>query len=140
MVESDFDHNGPCVQPHHKFSMWWINNENHAKFFTHRFVQFIMCWKHVWHMDKCVNGCSTNLWLNKCHTNFTSSYKFVWNMFSMHDISTWNIQIMNDKFCMISIIKLWDAKFLIFLMEKWAKWPYFIDLMWLRFLKWSFSP
>jgi hypothetical protein len=41
-------------------------------------------------------------------------------MFSMHDISTWNIQIVNDKFWMISIIKLWDAKFLIFLMEKWA--------------------
>ncbi len=26
----------------------------------------IMHWKHVWHMDKCVDE-----WMNECHTNFT---------------------------------------------------------------------
>ncbi len=37
----------------------------------------IMHWKPIWHMDKCVDKWSTNLWMNECHTNFTSSNKFV---------------------------------------------------------------
>ncbi len=30
----------------------------------------IIYWKHVWHIDKCVNKWNTNLWMNKCHTKF----------------------------------------------------------------------
>jgi hypothetical protein len=34
------------------------------------------------------------------------------NVFSMDDINVWNIQM--NEFCMISITKLWDAKFVIY--------------------------
>jgi hypothetical protein len=37
----------------------------------------IMHWKQVWHADKCVDGWSMKLWMNECHTNFASSYKYV---------------------------------------------------------------
>jgi hypothetical protein len=35
----------------------------------------IMCYKHVWHINKCVDKWNTNLWMNECHMNVTSSYK-----------------------------------------------------------------
>jgi hypothetical protein len=73
-----------------------------------------MCWKYVWHMDKCVVKWNTNLWMNKSHMNFTSYYKFVCQMCFQCIISiceTYELWI--NKFCMISITKLWDAKFVI---------------------------
>jgi hypothetical protein len=65
---------------HHKFSMWWINNDNHEVCsFVGSYILHtnIMHWKHIWHTDKCVDGWSTNLWMNECHTNFASSNKSV---------------------------------------------------------------
>ncbi len=35
----------------------------------------IMHWKHIWHMDNCVDEWSMNLLTNECHTNFVSSNK-----------------------------------------------------------------
>jgi hypothetical protein len=51
----------------------------------------IMHWKHVRHTDKCVDEWTTNLWMNKCHTNFASSSKFMCQMcfqcmISMRDV------------------------------------------------------
>jgi hypothetical protein len=48
----------------------------------------IMHWKHVWHMDKCVDKWNMNLWMNECHTNFTSSNKFICQMYSQCMICT----------------------------------------------------
>jgi hypothetical protein len=69
----------------------------------------IMHWKHVWHMYKCIDKWGMNLWMNKCHTNFTSSYKFMCQMsfqcmISMHE----TYELWMNKFCMISITNLWD--------------------------------
>jgi len=55
----------------------------------------VICWKHIWHMNKIFNKWSVNLWMNECHTNFASSYKFMSNVFSTYDISAWNIWITN---------------------------------------------
>jgi hypothetical protein len=47
------------------------------KFVRHLFIvgsyilhMNIMCRKHVWHIDKCVDGWSMNLWMNECCTKF----------------------------------------------------------------------
>jgi len=46
---------------------------------------------------KCVDIWNMNLWMNECHMDFASFNKsHVSNMFSMHDINAWNIQIMNN--------------------------------------------
>ncbi len=66
----------------------------------------IMCLKHVWHMNKCVENWNTNLWMNECHMNFTSSYKFVCQMCFQCMISMCEMY----KFCMIFIVKVWDVK------------------------------
>ncbi len=71
----------------------------------------IMCWKYIWHMDKCVDEWNMNIRMSECQTNFASSYKFVSNVFSMHDINAWNIQIMNEWILHISITKSWYVKF-----------------------------
>jgi len=67
----------------------------------------IMHWKHIWHMDKSVDTWNTNLWMNKCHTNFSSSYKFMFWMCFHYTI------LMHEmyEFCAIFIIKSWDVKF-----------------------------
>jgi len=103
---------------HHKFNMGQINNENPLKF-VHLFIHLtrvhkIICWKHIWHMDKCVDGWSTNLWMNKCYMNFTSSNKSMCQMYfqctiSMHEM----YELWMNKFCTTSITKLWDVKFVI---------------------------
>jgi hypothetical protein len=101
---------------HHKCKMQQINDKNHAKFLHWVIGSYIlhlniMLWKHIWHMDKCVNEWSTNVWMNECHTNFSSSCIFS-NEFSMHNISAWNLQIMNEQFETIFITKSWDVLFL----------------------------
>jgi hypothetical protein len=70
------------------------------------FIHTFMHWKHVWHTDKCVDKWNTNLWMNECHTNFTSSNK------SMSQMCDQCIILINEtyelwlnKFCMIFIIK-----------------------------------
>ncbi len=50
--------------------------------------------------------------MNKCHTNFTFFNKFVCQMCFQCTISmceTYELGL--NEFCMISITKLWDAKF-----------------------------
>jgi hypothetical protein len=54
-----------------------------------------MHWEHVWHTDQCVEW-NMNLWMNECHMNFASSYNFVLNVFSMHNINVWNVWITNE--------------------------------------------
>jgi hypothetical protein len=36
----------------------------------------------------------------------------------MHSIIVWNVQILNEIFCIISIIKLWDVKFVMYVQWK----------------------
>jgi hypothetical protein len=43
--------------------------------------------------------------MNESHMNFTSCNKSMSNVFSMHDISACNVQIMNELMLMISISK-----------------------------------
>jgi hypothetical protein len=40
-------------------------------------------------------------------------------MFSMHDISVWNIQIINER---LSNIKLWNVKFMMYIIHKVNNW------------------
>ncbi len=63
----------------------------------HPFVgcTFYTHWKHIWHMDKCVNKWNMKLLMNKYHTKFVISYH-VSNVFSIHHISVWNVQIVNE--------------------------------------------
>ncbi len=69
-------------------------------------------------MDKRVDGWSTNLWMNECHTNFTSSYKSMCEMcFQCMILMCETYKSWMNKFCMISIIKLWDVKVVILLMK-----------------------
>ncbi len=59
----------------HKFNMRWINNEIvQIRSFTCSYILHmnITHWKHVWHIDKCVDEWNTNLWMNECHMNFAS--------------------------------------------------------------------
>jgi hypothetical protein len=72
----------------------------------------IMCWKHVWHMNNCVNGWSTNLLINECHTNFASFYKSMcWMCFQCPILMQKMYKLWMNEFCMISIIKSWNVKF-----------------------------
>ncbi len=73
----------------------------------------IIYWKHTWHMDKCVNRWSTNLWMNECHTNFTFFDKSICQMCFQCTISMCETyELWMNKFCTISIIKTWDTKFI----------------------------
>jgi hypothetical protein len=72
----------------------------------------IMCWKHIWHINKCVHVWSMNLWMNKCHVNFASSYKYVCQMCFQCMISMCETyKLWMEFFSMTSITKLWDVKF-----------------------------
>jgi hypothetical protein len=103
--------------------------------FIHRLVHFTQeyhAFKTCWHMDKCVDGQSTNLWMNECHTNFSFSYKYVLNVFSMHEM----YKLWMNKFCKIFIIKSWNVKFVMMVRDgswkacgwrgdmslEWSKW------------------
>jgi hypothetical protein len=73
-----------------------------------------MSWKHIWHMDKCVNKWNMNIWMNKCHTNFAYFYKSMCQMcfqciISMHEM----YKLWTNEFCTIFIINLWDVKFVV---------------------------
>jgi hypothetical protein len=64
-------------------------------------------------MDKCVDGWSMNLWMNKCHRNFASSNKSMWKIcFKSMILVHKTYKLWMNEFCMTFITKSWDAKFL----------------------------
>jgi hypothetical protein len=80
----------------------------------------IMCWKHVWHLDKCVDGWNTNIWMNECHTSFASCYKFVCQMcFQCTILIRETYDLWMNEFFMIFIIKSWVVKFVMQFKEGW---------------------
>jgi hypothetical protein len=81
--------------------------------FIHRFVHFTHKYrKHIWHMNKCVDKWSMNLWMNECHTNFASSFKFVCQMcFQSMILMRERYELWMNEFCMIFVTKSWDVKF-----------------------------
>jgi hypothetical protein len=88
---------------HHKFSMWWINNEIMWNLFIQRFIHF-----YTW--IPCVDEWNTNLWMNECHTNFASSYKFICQMcFQCMILVCEMYELCMNKFHTISIIQSWDT-------------------------------
>jgi hypothetical protein len=103
---------------HHKFSMWWINNENRKKIihtYIHTFYMQISCIENTFiysHMNKCVNRWNMNLWMNEYHMSFTFSFKFVCQIYFQCMILICEMyELWMNKFCMISISKSWDVKF-----------------------------
>jgi hypothetical protein len=63
-------------------------------------------------MDKCVDEWSMNLWINECHINFASSYKYVCQMcFQCTILMCEKYELWINEFCMIFIIKSWNVKF-----------------------------
>jgi hypothetical protein len=71
-----------------------------------------MHWKHVWHMDKCVDKWNMNLWMNECDTNFSSSYKFVCQICFQCMISMCETyELWMNEFCTIFITKSWNVTF-----------------------------
>jgi hypothetical protein len=63
-------------------------------------------------MDKCVNEWNMNLWMNECHTNFISPYKFVFQMCFQCTILVCKMyKLWMNEFCMIFITKSWNVKF-----------------------------
>ncbi len=100
---------------HHKFSMWWINNENCAKFIQSWVCTFytrISCIENTFDIDKCDDGWNINLWMNKCHIDFASSNKIVCQMCFQCTIFVCEMyELWMNEFCMISIITSWNAKF-----------------------------
>jgi len=72
-----------------------------------------MLWNHI---DKCVDNWNINLWMNEYHMNFASSYKFMCQMCFQCTISMCEMyELWMNKICMISIIKLWNVKFVMWL-------------------------
>jgi hypothetical protein len=77
-----------------------------------------MCWKHVWHMDKCVYEWNTRM--SECHMNFVSSYKFVCQMcFQCTILVHETYELWMNEFCTIFIIKSWVVKFMTQFKEGW---------------------
>jgi hypothetical protein len=71
-----------------------------------------MRWKYVWYVDKCADGWSMNLWMNKCYTYFASSNKFMsQTCFQCTILMCDMYKLWMNKFCMNSITKSWDVKF-----------------------------
>jgi hypothetical protein len=63
-------------------------------------------------MDKSVDGWNTNLWMKKCHMNFTPCYKSMCQICFQCMILVCEIyELWMNEFCMISITKSWNAKF-----------------------------
>jgi len=55
-------------------------------------------------MNKCVNERNMNLWMNECHMNFISPYKFVFQMcFQCIILVCKTYKLWMNEFCMISI-------------------------------------
>jgi hypothetical protein len=56
--------------------------------------------------------CVTHEWMNKCHMNFASFYKYVCQMCFLCTISMLEMyELWMNEFCTIFIIKLWNTKF-----------------------------
>jgi hypothetical protein len=72
-----------------------------------------MCWKHIWYMDKCVDGWSTNQWMNKCDTNFSSFNKFMcqicfqWMILVCEMYELWMYEFYTIFITKLSNINLW---------------------------------
>jgi hypothetical protein len=65
-------------------------------------------------MNKCVNERNMNLWMNECHMNFISPYKFVFQMCFQYTILMHKTyELWMNEFCTISITKSWNVKFMI---------------------------
>jgi len=80
----------------------------------HKWIMKIMCWKHISYMDKCADESSMNLWMNECHMKFTSSYNIMYQMcFQGMILMCEMYELWMNDYCTISIIKSWDAKFVI---------------------------
>jgi hypothetical protein len=55
-------------------------------------------------MNKCVNEWNMNLWMNECHMNFISPYKFMFQMcFQCIILVCKMYELWMNEFCMISI-------------------------------------
>jgi hypothetical protein len=73
-----------------------------------------MSWKHVWHTNKCVDEWN----MNERHMNFASSYKYVCQIcFQCMILVCETYELWMNKFCTIFIIKLWDTKFVIYVVK-----------------------
>jgi hypothetical protein len=55
--------------------------------FVHGFICFV-CWNHIWHMYKCADEWSMNLWMKELCIIL---YVHMSNMFLMRDIYVWNV-------------------------------------------------
>jgi hypothetical protein len=103
---------------------WSMNlwmNECHMNFISpYKFV-FQMCFQCIilvckmyklW-MISITSNEITNLWMNECHTNFISPYKFMFQMcFQCTILVRKMYKLWNHVFCTISIIKIWNVKFM----------------------------
>jgi hypothetical protein len=98
---------------HHKFKMRQIKIVQSS--FIHRFIHFTHEYhvlKHIQHTNQCVYEWNTNLWMNECHMNFTSSCEFVYQVCLQCTILICKMyELWINKICTISISKSWDVKF-----------------------------
>jgi hypothetical protein len=63
--------------------------------------------------------------MNECHTNFASLYKYVFQMCLQCTISVYKThELWMNTFCMISIIKFWEAKFIMWIIKCNIWWNY----------------
>jgi hypothetical protein len=62
-----------------------------------------------------MNEVQTYEWMNECHMNFSSSYKFV---FQCMILVCGMFKLWMNVFCTISIIKSWDVKFVMYVQWK----------------------
>jgi hypothetical protein len=93
--------------------------------FIHRFVHFM----HKYHVLKIrlthdrFDEWNMNLWMNECHTNFASSNKSVFQMcFQCMILMCEMYELWMNKFCTISIIKLWNVKFVMLVGPPFCLW------------------
>jgi hypothetical protein len=93
--------------------------------FIQRFVHFM----HEYHALKIrlthdrFDGWSMNLWMNEYHMDFASSYKSVFQMcFQCMILMCKMYELWMNKFCTISIIKLWDVKFVMLVGPPFCLW------------------
>jgi hypothetical protein len=70
-----------------------------------------MCWKHAWHMDKCVDGWNANLWMNESHMDFTSNKSISQMCFQCMILMCEMCKLWLNEICTIFIIKSCYAKF-----------------------------
>jgi len=62
-------------------------------------------------MNQCVDEWNINLWMDECHINFTSLYKYICQMcFQCMILVCETYKLWMNKFCTISITKSWYVK------------------------------